>query len=66
MTAEEYGYKLKYMRLAVGLTQREVGEACGTATRTVQYWERGRQLPGVDKLRALADALKVPVNQVVP
>ena len=69
MTADErteYGYKLKYMRLAAGLTQREVGLACDTAARTVQYWEHGRRLPGIDKLRSLANVLKVPVNQVVP
>lgn len=73
MTANErteYGYKLKYMRLAAGLTQHDVGIACGftdsTATKAVQHWEHGRRLPGVDRLRALAIALEVPVNQVVP
>ena len=73
MTAEErteYGYKLKYMRLAAGLTQREVGEACGftgnTASSAVQHWENGRRMPSIDRLRPLANALKVPVNQVVP
>lgn len=73
MTADEraeYGYKLKYMRIAVGLTQHEVGIACGftdsTATKAVQYWEHGRRLPGADRLRALAVVLKVPVGQVVP
>ena len=73
MTADErteYGYRLKYMRLAAGLTQREGGTVCGftgnTATRTVQYWEHGRRLPGIENLRLLALALDVPINQIVP
>lgn len=66
----DYGYKLRTLRIAVGLTQLEVGEACGfigdTATRTVQFWERGERLPGIDRIRSLAAVLQVPVNQVVP
>jgi transcriptional regulator with XRE-family HTH domain len=66
----EYGYKLRSMRLAAGITQEALGLACGftglTAQRIVQHWEHGRQLPGIDKLRPLATALQVPLNQVVP
>lgn len=73
MTHDEhinYGYMLRSLRLAVGLTQREVGEACGftgpTATRSVQFWERGQRLPSIECLRPLATVLQVPINQVVP
>lgn len=73
MTEDErrdYGYRLHTMRLAAGLTTREVGEACGysglTAERTVKYWEHGARIPGADCLRALANVLQVPINQVVP
>lgn len=73
MTQEQhsdYGYRLHTMRLAVGLTTREVGEACGysgvTAERTVKYWEHGERLPGIEHIRSLANVLKVPLNQVVP
>lgn len=62
----EYGYRLRTMRLAAGLTAREVGKACGTTTRSVHYWETGERLPGIDLLRQLASVLKVPINQVVP
>lgn len=62
----DYGYNLRVLRIAIGLSQREVAEACSTATRTVQYWECGRQLPGVDRIRALAAVLQVPINQIVP
>jgi transcriptional regulator with XRE-family HTH domain len=73
MTSEErkeYGHRLLYMRLAAGLTQQDVGIACGftgnTAARTVQHWEHGRRLPSTDRVRALATVLKVHVNQIVP
>lgn len=66
----DYGYRLHTMRLAAGLTTREVGEACGysglTADRTIKYWEHGDRLPGIEHLRPLAIVLKVPVSQVVP
>ena len=66
----QYGYKLRTMRLAVGLTQKQVGLACGFAEKTactiVRHWEHGKQLPGIDRLRALAAALQVPVSQVLP
>jgi transcriptional regulator with XRE-family HTH domain len=66
----EYGYKLMTMRLAAGVSRTDVGIACGftgaNANRTVQFWEHGDRLPGIDHLRPLAGVLKVPVSQVVP
>jgi transcriptional regulator with XRE-family HTH domain len=73
MTKDErtdYGYKLHTLRLAVGLSARELGIACGftgyTASRTVSYWERGDRLPSIEHIRPLAIALQVPISQVVP
>lgn len=65
-----YGQKLKAMRIAAGLAQRELGEACGfegkVATTIVQHWEHGRRIPTTETLRSLATALRVPIDQVVP
>lgn len=66
----EYGHRLMIMRLAAGASRTEVGEACGftgaIANRTVQFWEHGDRMPGIDHLRPLAAVLQVPINQVVP
>lgn len=66
----EYGERLKKIRVQAGLTQKEVGEACGydgrSAESTVQHWERGRSYPPLDKLRALAKALDVSLDMLIP
>lgn len=40
-----FGSQLRAMRLALGLTQREVGELVGRTTNTVARWERGERTP---------------------
>lgn len=65
-----YGQKIKAMRIAAGLTQTDLSTMCKlegkSGTNTVQHWEHGRRLPGIDNLRDLAIALRVPLDQVVP
>jgi len=56
--------------MAAGLTQKKLGLSCGyeekSAERTVQHWEHGRSYPPIDKLRALAEALGVSVENLIP
>ena len=65
-----YGEKIKAMRVAAGFTQQKLGELCGYEGRgaegAVQGWEHDRNRPPIDKLRALAEALKVTLDDVVP
>lgn len=65
-----YGEKIKAMRVAAGLTQQQLAEACGFESaggyKAVQHWEHDRNLPPIDKLRAMAEALKVTLDDVVP
>lgn len=65
-----YAEMLRLARKAAGLTQRQVGEACGytgnSAERTVQHWESGRSYPPLEKIRALARALRVPLETLIP
>lgn len=62
--------QLRTARIAAGLTQRQLGEMCGytgnSAERTVQHWESGRSAPPIDKLRALANALHVTLDYLIP
>lgn len=65
-----YGEMLKELRKTAGLTQRQLGEACGytgdSAERTVRHWENNRSYPPVDKVRALAAALHVSIDTLIP
>ena len=49
-----------FLRLMCGYPQIKTGE------RTVQRSERGETYPPLDVLRLLADALRVPVETLIP
>ena len=51
MTGEE----IKALRLRLGLTQTELGEAIGVFWNTVSRWEAGKMEPSTLALRALAE-----------
>lgn len=46
---------LRQARDAAGWTQREVAEATGISSSTIQYMEQGRQIPALDTLLTLAE-----------
>ena len=53
------------MRLRAGMTQDELAEALDTTQVTVYRWESG-QLPSIDKLRQIAQALNCFVQDLLP
>ncbi len=57
-------------RMALKLTQQQLGEACGyegrTAEAVVQHWEKGRSPVPLDKIRILAATLRVPIDSLIP
>lgn len=65
-----YAEQLRAMRQQAGLTQKQLGLAVGynenNASRNVRGWESGKSLPPITKLRALAEALKVPLEALIP
>lgn len=66
MTGEE----LKAERKKSGLTQKKLGLLCGyeekSAERVIQLWEHDKQPIPSERFRALAKALNVPLDKVVP
>ena len=62
--------KLRELRIACGLTQKQPGIACGlegkVAEDCVYQWEHGiREIPPT-KYRKLAEALGITLDDVVP
>lgn len=57
-------------RMALKLTQRQLGEACGYEGRSaevmVQHWEKGRSPVPLDKIRILATTLQIPIDSLIP
>ena len=52
-------------RIALKLTQKEVGQAMGVSGPAVSKWERGSLLKG-NTLKKLAKVLKCDVNDLIP
>ncbi len=59
---EEVGHRLRTVRVAHGLTQRQLGEAVYATQPTVCGWETGCYPIPPDQLRNLARVLGVPVK----
>lgn len=53
------GDRLKFVRIAAGLSQAALGVAAGYGQAAISHWEVGARVPGADELYALADALGV-------
>jgi DNA-binding XRE family transcriptional regulator len=52
-----YALGVKAVRLALGLSTRQLGEAIGKSGRTVEDWEQGRRIPPAEALYVLAGML---------
>ena len=48
-------FNLRKLRIASGLTAKEVGEKVGKSEKTVSAWEHGRGQPDADMLFVLCD-----------
>jgi transcriptional regulator with XRE-family HTH domain len=62
---ELFGARLREVRLARGLTQRELAERCGTSVAAISHIERGTKVPTLVTLVRLADAMETNVTELV-
>jgi len=61
----EIGARIRAARIAANLTQERLGERIGRDYRTILRWEYGQRVPDLNDLLLLADALDVPLPQLV-
>lgn len=59
MNPEYFPDRLRELREAAGLTQRQLADQIGVKREAVARWEKGGNEPGWTYILALADALKV-------
>lgn len=57
--------RLKQLRTAQRITQKEMGEYLGISTRAYQYYEGGERYPDFEGLIALADYFQVSIDYLV-
>lgn len=60
------GQRIKAARRAAGITQKELGEKLGISFQSVAQWENDLRNPKIETLQRLADALGVPVADLLP
>jgi transcriptional regulator with XRE-family HTH domain len=61
----EIGDRLRTARLQAGLTQLQLGERVGRDHRTIHRWEYAHRIPNLEDLLLIADALNVPLADLV-
>jgi len=61
----EIGARIRAARIAANLAQERLGERIGRDYRTILRWEYGQRVPDLNDLLLLADALDVPLPQLV-
>ena len=59
------GKKIKIILTFRGLSQKELGEACGIHEVAIRKYELGKNIPKPEQLRKIAEALNVNVNSLV-
>jgi transcriptional regulator with XRE-family HTH domain len=60
------GENIRMARLAAGLSQTELGKACGVTFQQIQKYEKGSNRVGGSRLMQIAEALKVPAASLLP
>lgn len=61
----EIGARIRTARLHANLTQLQLGERIGRDHRTIHRWEYATRVPDLEDLLLLADALDVPLAELV-
>lgn len=56
------GARIKATRVAVGMTQNEVGKLCDIDAANIRKYESGRQNPKIETVQKIAEALGIPVE----
>lgn len=62
---QEIGARIREARIAANLSQQRLGERIGRDYRTILRWEYGERIPDLNDLLLLADALGVPLPDLV-
>jgi transcriptional regulator with XRE-family HTH domain len=63
--AQIFGARLRELRTAAGLTQRELAKLSGTSSAAISNFEAGNNAPTLGTLVRLADALECDVTELV-
>lgn len=58
------GKRLKELRLQANMSQEQLAEHVGVATKTVSYWENAHNPITLNKIPLIAEALNIPAYKL--
>ena len=65
MKNNEFGKRLKELRLSKGLSQQKLGEDLGFCNQTISFWESGSREPDLDTVLKIARYFSVSVDELL-
>ena len=65
MRSIEFGGRLRQLRVRAGLSASQLEEKTGMPRGTADDWENDREVPGLDLVRRIAEALGVSVDELL-
>lgn len=63
--AVSFGMRLSQLRKFNEKTQEQVAQYVNVSTKTVQNWEHGSKMPGIDNLVSLAECFNMSVGEIL-
>ena len=61
---KQFGKRLKELRLQANISQEDLAESVGVATKTVSYWENGHNPITLNKIPLIATAMNIPIYKL--
>lgn len=65
MKNNQFGKKLKELRIEKNLSQRNLGEILSVCNQTVSFWESGNREPDLDAIVKIADFFDVSADYLL-
>ncbi len=59
------GQKIHDMRVAAGMTIKDIQDACGITSTSVCNWQKGKSMPTIDNLVILAAMWHVMIDDII-
>ena len=65
MKNNNFGNRLKELRLAKGISQRKLGEIFSVCNQTISFWETGSREPDLDTLKSISEFFEVSTDYLL-
>lgn len=59
------GQKIRDLRKKHGITQKALADKLGTSPQNLAQYESGKRHPKIETLQKIADALEIPVSDII-